>query len=597
MLVHATGYAQVTLVGTGDVGAGGIAVGGSYTIYVSAGLRSPAGLASAAGLTLGVGPLYALTVQAQLPSASHTWVQTHPNGQSMTIAAKLSPGVVRVTLYYRKAGDLSFASVDMTLVGDSARVTIPAAFVTPQGFEYFITVEDGNGSLVRVPASRWFSTQILLAAPGLTSTFTLPVSSYRLVSAPMQLQDGRPSAVFEDDFGGYDNTKWRFFELREDQKYYEYPSVSEIRPGRAYWLILKEGGTFTTGSGLSNLTNTRYSIPLSPGWSFVGNPFMFVLPTSKVALRSGGTVDMRAYGASGWASESTSLTPFAGYAVANRAAIVDTLYLDPDLSAVPVPKMIAPDEIGRMDWAVQIIARCTYATDEDNIAAVNPIASEGIDDLDRPEPPVIGDFVSVYFPHPEWGAVFSKYATDVRPPSKEGQQWEFQVSANVSGKVSLSFESTKDPDDATEVWLVDRILRLNLRLNRHGCYEYFNTDVQTPRRFGLIVGPETYVERTLAKSGASPTSFELSQNFPNPFNPATIIHYGLPTRANVSVKIHNVIGQEMCCLVDCTQDKGYHTVEFRGEHLSSGVYYYRIEARAVDGSAAFSQIRKMILLK
>jgi len=85
--------------------------------------------------------------------------------------------------------------------------------------------------------------------------------------------------------------------------------------------------------------------------------------------------------------------------------------------------------------------------------------------------------------------------------------------------------------------------------------------------------------------------FRLEQNFPNPFNPETNISFTLPEASNVTLRVFNLIGQEVATLVDGAQVAGSHVVQFDGSNLTSGVYIYRLEA------AEFSATRKMILMK
>jgi maltose 6'-phosphate phosphatase len=89
----------------------------------------------------------------------------------------------------------------------------------------------------------------------------------------------------------------------------------------------------------------------------------------------------------------------------------------------------------------------------------------------------------------------------------------------------------------------------------------------------------------------SSTNFQLTQNYPNPFNPVTTIGYVLQEKCNAKLTMLNAIGEEIVVLVNEEQDKGYHKVEFDGSKLSSGVYFYRIQA------GSFISTRKMLLLK
>lgn len=89
----------------------------------------------------------------------------------------------------------------------------------------------------------------------------------------------------------------------------------------------------------------------------------------------------------------------------------------------------------------------------------------------------------------------------------------------------------------------------------------------------------------------APLNFNLAQNYPNPFNPSTTIEYALPSDGFVTLKVFNALGQHVASLVNGTEKAGVHKVVFNGEKLSSGMYYYRIEA----GSNVL--VRKMIFMK
>jgi hypothetical protein len=92
-----------------------------------------------------------------------------------------------------------------------------------------------------------------------------------------------------------------------------------------------------------------------------------------------------------------------------------------------------------------------------------------------------------------------------------------------------------------------------------------------------------------------PTAFELAQNYPNPFNPSTKIKYGIPKESRVKLTVFDGLGQEIAVLVDEAQAAGRFSVEFSPastkREMSSGIYYYRIEA------GDFVQTKKLILLK
>ena len=93
---------------------------------------------------------------------------------------------------------------------------------------------------------------------------------------------------------------------------------------------------------------------------------------------------------------------------------------------------------------------------------------------------------------------------------------------------------------------------------------------------------------------SSDLTYNLAQNFPNPFNPSTLINYTIPKDGLVTIKVFNVLGREIGILVHGHKKRGNYTVEFDANDfkgLSSGVYYYRIEA------GDFTESRKMLLVK
>jgi len=92
-------------------------------------------------------------------------------------------------------------------------------------------------------------------------------------------------------------------------------------------------------------------------------------------------------------------------------------------------------------------------------------------------------------------------------------------------------------------------------------------------------------------SEQTPRSYGLSQNFPNPFNPTTVINYSIPASGQTALTVYDLLGREVRTLVDEHQNAGNYSVSFDGSKLTSGVYFYRLQA------GSFSQTKKLMLLK
>jgi hypothetical protein len=97
-----------------------------------------------------------------------------------------------------------------------------------------------------------------------------------------------------------------------------------------------------------------------------------------------------------------------------------------------------------------------------------------------------------------------------------------------------------------------------------------------------------------------PTEFGVSNNYPNPFNPSTVINYQLPdagTQFFVSLKVYDLLGREVVTLVDGMKEAGYYTATFDASRLASGVYFTRFIATPQNGKQPFTKTMKMLLTK
>ena len=121
-----------------------------------------------------------------------------------------------------------------------------------------------------------------------------------------------------------------------------------------------------------------------------------------------------------------------------------------------------------------------------------------------------------------------------------------------------------------------------------GTYEYRlkQIDFEGTFAYSVIIEAEVIV----------PNVYAMAQNYPNPFNPSTKINFSLAVDSKVSLKIFDVLGQEIITLVNEDLSAGTYNYDFNATNINSGVYFYKIEAVGVNG-AKFIDIKKMMLLK
>jgi len=94
-----------------------------------------------------------------------------------------------------------------------------------------------------------------------------------------------------------------------------------------------------------------------------------------------------------------------------------------------------------------------------------------------------------------------------------------------------------------------------------------------------------------------PDNFALNQNYPNPFNPSTKISYSVPSDCNVKITVYNTLGQVVKEIVNEVKKAGYYESTFNASGLSSGIYFYAMTAKSVDGLNSFTNVKKLILMK
>lgn len=577
--------------------AGGVTQQGSFTLLSSLGAAVEGATTLRGTMSLHSGVLYTTAPRAVL-AVEHTPPAPPALQSPVTIEASVTPfdAAERVRLFYRRGGDAALTAVDMTAMADRFAATLPASAVTSRGLAYHFVVTDEAGRTRRVPQIGRYSLRVAVAEPGLVAGQTIAggteQSAYRLISVPLDLNDKRPLVVLGDDLGDYDNARWRFFELTSGETLVEYPAAADMQPGKAFWLITREGGReLDTGAGLTTDLSAPYRIGLRPGWNLVGTPFNFDVPVERVRMASGQSFLLRAFEGS-WndpiTAPVTTMRPFQGYAVFNNLQLVDTLLVDPIGAdgAVPAGKqgedVLAAPSL-QPDWFIRIAAQTRGARDDDNIAAVAPGAQPDWDGFDQPEPPVVGGYVSVYFPHPEWERPTSKFSLDARPASASGECWDFEVRTNLDEPVRLRFDGVDAVPAGMEVWLVDELLQQAQDLRITDTYTLAVADPEVPRRLRLVVGPAPFVEAQAGPAQATPETFTLLANFPNPFQASTTLRYSLPEARVVTLRVFDVLGKEVAVLVrEAWHEAGFHAQVWDGrsgfgERLPSGLYFLQLE--------------------
>lgn len=513
------------------------------------------------------------------PVITHTPPASAPEGMPVTITAEIqSPtGVATAAIGYLQGGN----SLDQVIIqlmsnvgGNTWQGSIPASVVNTAGFNYAIAASDNSGI-----SSNTADFNIAVSTDDISRNLGFSgadASDYRLFSIPIDLNNKNAANVLEDDLGTYDPENWRLFSLSANQTYAEFPSTAQMRPGVGFWLASRDVSSITTGAGTSTSLATPFLIQLNAGWTFIGTPFNYALPQNQIQVVSGETLDIRAFNGS-WGTLNGTLQPFTGYAVAATAAT--------QLLINPFPLTTGKQESAEpasLDWAIRITARAQNAVDSDNLAAVSEAAEHDWDTLDRPEPPVIGSYVSVYFPHPDWNLPFKHFNTDVQPSHAGFNTWSFEVSSNITDYINLDFSGIDDIPESRQVILLDKLLGKEINLRTTPFYQIRASEQAFKERFELAVGAAGELDALRDEILATPTELAL-ESYPNPFQQQSTIRVSLDEQTDFSLHVYNGLGQRVASVANQeSRDAGIHHFEWTGvddgqRALASGLYFIVME--------------------
>jgi hypothetical protein len=304
--------------------------------------------------------------------------------------------------------------------------------------------------------------------------------------------------------------------------------------------------------------------------------------------------------------------------------------------ATPVGGALNIDSIGTSNFSFSVpftenqrhilFAHNSYFTEKwlsDYMAPYNPVTnptggnsySNGVSPDSVPRPmPLMSEKTRLFFNNKTtWPYISMKSVYDstnpgflIPPTNKEGIKSFLLRKWTDNSDTTWAFDPNSD---VKQIWPTNEQLRYsNATLKTAGMggfplgdlYRWWNSIPTTYSGWKAQAGTENQtitdwltngVTGVEEKAVGTPLEFELSQNYPNPFNPTTQIIYSVPQKSNVTLKVFNVLGMEVATLFSGVQDAGKHTATFNATRVSSGVYFYRLQAGSV------SITKKMLFMK
>jgi len=472
-------------------------------------------------------------------------------------------------IFVRRGGETPFTSFSLQKQGSTSFWTadIESNLITERGMEYYVRVNQSHTLSIYPQNGESHPIAVSVQIPYRVFPEDIPAKTYQMISIPFNTPGQTLSDLFLDNLGPYNTGNYRIFECMNGFDYSEIKEMNKpLPPGESVWLITREQVKLDIQNGESVITNEPYTIELQQGWNMIATPFSF--PVSWEGIESG--LALRHFDGSDWPFV-TIMEPFKGYAV--KAFTDTTISIIANETSLPksFSKSLSSEMSG--DWHIQISALSGLLKDRFNYVGVLKSATDGIDHCDYPEPPPIGDYLSVYLVSSENE---EHYSTDFRSPNAEGYIFNFELQSNVKDQKNIQMISINLPENYD--WMV---LNTETKVN-YGRSTIFSS--QYHASFKLIVGTPDFINDNSADYHSLPEKFKLAQNYPNPFNPSTTISYQLPVPCDVDLSIYNILGQKVVTLVSNNQEAGYYKIKWEGlnqsgQQVSSGLYFLYLHTK------------------
>lgn len=389
-----------------------------------------------------------------------------------------------------------------------------------------------------------------------------------------------------------------------------YETPSSVEAGKGYWVKV-DTDTKVIVSG--SLATDSYSIQLYPSWNQIGCPFNFEVDWSKVKfIHNGAEKSPFEAGEEGWISNAIywceyipemnsysylygpgdicpnpRFSPWKGYwinvnvdNVALRIPNIPAAGSGTSSSGSPYLSSKKATCLNDGSWALQIVVRTKGAVDLSNFIGTRADLLREYDHLDAKEPPPsLGSYISLGFPHYDWGKSPGLYTSDYRPPIQDQEIWDLVVSSNLADEeVTLSWDNVREVPKKYDLTLLNKESGQRIDMRKSSSYTYNSDSNLSSRSFSVIV------KRGSAILDSNTPPF----NYPNPAKDETTIRVTISSGgAAMTARIYDIAGELVVEKLPLEKKNDYYEGTWylkndRDKKVASGVYLFIIEA---DGKA------------
>ncbi len=497
-------------------------------------------------------------------------------------------GIASADLHLQLGGSQEPIIIPMTALNDSIyEVSIADSLVTIKNFRAFIRGDDNmayTGESDRLtPSVKYGENELTTMIENSIYPDGIPSERWRMLSFPGS-QDN-PSIAKPKQEGHV------FYVWDLDDSTWVVPD--SIYTGQAYWFkhIYENPVPFSSDSGMA-IPLEPYTIELKTGWNMVGSPFAFPVevsadPNEVSALYFFGDSTNR----DGWSLQEYRMDPWAGYAVYTE---LDSATIE----LLPFPTESQENSTNRIageGWTIALSAESERYIDKSMVIGRHRNAKDVKDGMDIPLLPSVSKGLSVALSLDN--DTRFDHSSDIRSTDEQNGVWSLSVySSSDPGPVEFSAVANGLIPPEISVAVLDIQTR---KIYQDVLVNPFTIDDRLKLGYELkfVAGDPAYVESMLLEILSQiPSEFALGQNYPNPFNPITRLDYLLPRRSDVSIRVYNMLGQEIITLLRQEQPYGKYSVSWNGldkygKQVASGVYFTELKSRNIR------RVTKMLLLK
>ena len=498
-------------------------------------------------------------------------------------------GVASANLHLQKGGENEEIILPMVALNDTLyQVTIPDTLVTVNNFRAYISgidnLENTGNSKLFYPTLLYGSNELNTSIKNSIYPEGVPSKKWRMISFPGSVSD---SIISNAKDNGHVFYQW-------DDSNSEWVIPDVVKRAEAYWFkhFYDNSIPFKSDSGTA-ISLQPYKIKLKQGWNMIGSPFA---STVEFEANSNEVSDLYYFGDStnkdGWSVVLNEMQPWAGYAVHSNS----------DTSSITL-KPFSNENVNRssgkkvdQEWTIQFLVKEKNSFDNSILMGRKESAFDDIDHSDTPILPKIekdGINAALFLN----GQESKKYSSDFRSIDAINGVWDLQILSeqNIDNIELMAKDIISLPNEIS-IAILD-VQRRVVFTNIFSRKIIFDNIGRLEYEFKVVVGESGYVDQMIKDLlEVIPNNFSLSKNYPNPFNPITNLDFSIPKRSNVTLRVFNMMGQEVVTLINEKKSYGNYSTSWngldsKGVNVASGVYFAELRNRDER------KITKMLLLK